>query len=86
MVRTQIQITEKQAKKLKDLAKVKNVSVAEIIRQSIDFLLRNSTVLDIEEKKKRAIQAIGKFKSGIGDISENHDDYLGEAFRHEDIR
>lgn len=85
MIRTQIQLTEKQAKMLKELAKAKNISVAELIRQGVDILLKNSTILDIGERKKRAIRAIGKFRSGIGDISENHDNYLGEAFGHEGI-
>jgi 16S rRNA U516 pseudouridylate synthase RsuA-like enzyme len=40
MIRTQIQLTEKQAKLLKDMAKAKNVSVSELIRQSIGLLLK----------------------------------------------
>lgn len=85
MVRTQIQLTERQAKMLKSLAKVKKVSMAELIRQSVDLLLRNSSLLDIEERKKKAIQAIGKFKSGTRDVSEKHDKYLDEAYSHEGI-
>ncbi len=85
MVRTQIQLTEKQAKRLRSLAKNKKVSIAELIRQGVDLLLRNSSVLDVEERKKNAIQAIGRFSSGTRDISEKHDKYLDEAFSHEGI-
>ncbi len=78
MIRTQIQLTEKQAKILKDMAKAKKVSVAELIRQGIGLLLKNSSIVDTDERKKRALQAIGKFRSGMTDVSEKHDEYLGE--------
>jgi hypothetical protein len=86
MVRTQIQLTEKQARMLRDLAKVKKVSMAELIRRGVDLFLRNSSVLDVEERRKNAIQAIGRFSSGTRDTSEKHDKYLNEAFSHEGIR
>lgn len=78
MIRTQIQLTEKQAKILKDMAKAKKVSVAELIRQGIGLLLKNSSIVDTDERKKRALQAIGKFRSGMTDVSEKHDEYLGK--------
>lgn len=86
MVRTQIQLTEKQARMLRGLAKVKKVSIAALIRQGVDLLLRNSSVLDVGERRKNAIKAIGKFSSGTRDTSEKHDKYLDEAFSHEGIR
>lgn len=36
MIRTQIQLTEEQARALKALAAARHVSVAELIRQSVD--------------------------------------------------
>ena len=60
------------------MAKAKKVSVAELIRQGIGLLLKNSSIVDTEERKKRALQAIGKFRSGMTDVSEKHDEYLGE--------
>jgi len=30
--------------------------------------------------KKRALNAVGKFASGISDISERHDDYLSKVY------
>ena len=85
MVRTQIQLTEKQARMLKGLSKEKKVSIAELIRQGVDLLLRNSSI-DLEERRKNAIQAIGRFSSGTRDTSEKHDKYLDEVFSHEGIR
>jgi hypothetical protein len=86
MVRTQIQLTEKQTRMLRDLAKLKKVSMAELIRRSVDLFLRNSSALDVEERRKNAIQDIGRFSSGTRDTSEKHDKYLNEAFSHEGIR
>jgi hypothetical protein len=86
MVRTQIQLTEKQARMLKGLAKAKKVSIAELIRHGVDLLLRNSSPLDVEERRKNAIQAIGRFSSGTRNTSEKHDKYLNEALNHEGIR
>ena len=85
MVRTQIQLTEKQARMLRGLSKVKKVSMAELIRQGVELLLRNSSV-DVDERRKNAIQAIGRFNSGAQDTSEKHDKYLNEALCHEGIR
>ncbi len=55
MVRTQIQLTEEQAEALKRLAAQKNVSVAELIRQSVEALIQNISAVSPVEKRKRAI-------------------------------
>lgn len=81
MIRTQIQLTEEQAKTLKKIANKKHMSLAELIRQGVDVLMRSSGEVTIEERKKRAIAAAGRFHSGKQDISTKHDDYLTEAFR-----
>lgn len=81
MVRTQIQLTEEQAKGLKRLAAAKKVSMAELIRQGVDTILRSNTGIDLDERRRRAIAAVGRFRSGKRDISEKHDQYLAEAMR-----
>jgi len=80
MVRTQIQLTGDQAKALKKIALSRHLSVAEIIRQAVDNLIRSSSVIDIQERRKRALDAVGKFRSGKRDISREHDKYLTEVF------
>jgi predicted transcriptional regulator len=80
MVRTQIQITEKQAKALKKLASARHLSIAEIIRQAVDTMIRANIVVDAEERRKRARDAAGRFRSGLRDLSTEHDKYLEEAF------
>ena len=80
MVCIQIWLTEKQAKTLKKLASTRRLSVAELIRQAVDSIIQSNAVIDIEERRKRAINAVGKFRSGKRDISKEHDKYLEEAF------
>jgi hypothetical protein len=80
MIRTQIQLTEEQFKTLKKIANKRQVSLAELIRQGVDILMRSSGEITAEERKKRAINAAGRFRSGKRDISTKHDEYLTEAF------
>ncbi|MDA8170792.1 MAG: ribbon-helix-helix protein, CopG family [Nitrospiraceae bacterium] len=81
MVRTQIQLTEDQAKTLKRLAHSRHLSVAGLIRQAVETLIKSSSAADIEERRKRALDIVGRFSSGKRDISREHDKYLAEAFR-----
>ncbi len=78
MVRTQIQITPEQARALKRLAAREGKSVAELIRLSVDSMLRSGGIQDQDELRRKAIAAAGKF-SGPEDLSENHDRYLIET-------
>jgi hypothetical protein len=80
MVRTQIQLTEKQSRNLKRLAEKDNVSVAELIRRSVDDYIAARTELSLEEKKRRALSVMGQFESGLPDLGANHDKYLADAF------
>ena len=80
MVRTQIQLTEEQVKALKKIALSRHLSIAKLIRQAVDTVIRTNTMVDIEERRKRAIDIVGRFSSGKRDISRKHDTYLVEAF------
>lgn len=81
MIRTQVQLTEEQARALRNLASARQVPVAELIRQSVDTLIRSLGEIGDEERRRRAIAAAGRFHSGVSDISTKHDDYLAEAFQ-----
>ena len=37
-------------------------------------------ITDMVERRRRAIAAAGKFRSGVADLSSDHDRYLEEAF------
>ena len=79
MVRTQIQLTEAQAERLRRLAAKRGVSVAALIRDSVDHALEREDRAALWE---RAFEVIGKYgdREGATDVSEGHDDYLVEAY------
>ena len=52
MVCTQIQLTEKQAKALKEIVLSRHLTIAEIIGQAVDTVIRTNTTVDIEERRK----------------------------------
>ena len=81
MVRTQIQLTESQARALKKIAQSQHLSVAELIRRAVDTTIKSSSVIDTEERHKRAMEIVGKFRSGKRDVSKKHDLYLTEAYK-----
>ena len=80
MVRTQIQLTEDQAKALKKIAQSRHLSVAELIRKAVDTVIKSSNVTSVEERHKRAMEIVGKFGSGKRDVSKKHDLYLTDAY------
>jgi hypothetical protein len=80
MVRTQIQLTTDQARNLKKMALARQTSVAELIRQAVDDLIKTNARMDTLETKKRALDIVGKYRSGKKDISRKHDAFLSEAF------
>ena len=81
MVRTQIQLPERQWQALKDAAAQQKLSVAELIRRSVDAWLTGVAPVSVDERRQRTLALIGKSKSGCTDISANHDQYLEEAYR-----
>lgn len=80
MVRTQIQLTEEQAKQIKRIAASRGVPMAEVIRDAVEGTIRSSAIVISEERRNRALEIVGKFKSGKKNISRKHDSYLAEAW------
>ena len=80
MVRTQIQLTEEQAQKIKKIAASRGVSMAEVIRHAVEGVIRSGAGSGSEERRARALKIMGKFRSGKRDISRRHDAYLTEAW------
>ena len=78
MVRTQIQLPEGQVATLKRIAESQNSSMAEIIRQSIDFFVKSKHTEKSMQQRRRAMAAAGKFRSGIHDLASAHDAYLAD--------
>ena len=80
MNRTQIQLTDAQARALKHLSSEQNKSIAQLIREAVDALLRSSRLPAEDDLRRRAIQAAGTFHSGVPDLAARHDDYLSESY------
>lgn len=81
MVRTQIQLTEQQMRKLRTKAREQGISLAEVIRQCVDSALANEGH-DRAELYERARRIIGCFpdKKGTTDLALEHNRYLEKAF------
>ena len=80
MVRTQIQISEEQAAALKAKAVIEGVSMAELVRKGVDLVLESLEHGSKPERIRRAIEAAGRFRADVSDLSINHDKYVAEAF------
>jgi Arc/MetJ-type ribon-helix-helix transcriptional regulator len=84
MIRTQIQLTEEQAAKLKRLAGERDVSMAEVIREAVDRLPDRN---DRAERFARALAVAGTGHDidGKTDVAERHDEYLADIYE-QDLR
>ncbi len=82
MVRTQIQLTEKQSRRIKAVARKRKLSMVAVIRECVDAGL-NRTVPDRRKLWDRASRFVGAFsgREGKRDVARRHDDYLDEAYR-----
>ncbi len=82
MIRTQIQLSDEQARRAKAMARREGVSMAEIVRRGLDRLIA-------EEEPSRADRwaeaeaLVGAFLDAAGarDVATRHDAYLDEAYR-----
>jgi len=81
MKRTQIQLTDKQYRLLKEISSEKNISLAEVVREAISFYSSSTAIIDKDVKIHDALSLVGKYSSGKTDISIKHDEYLEEALK-----
>ena len=80
MVRTQVQLTDRQLKSLREASAATGRSVADLVREGVDRYLAGRAGARREERIERAIRVAGRFSSGRSDVSSNHDKHLAEAF------
>ena len=83
MKRTQIQLTEKQYKLIKEISAKKNISMAEVVREAISVYSSTTATVPRDVLIKDALSLVGKYSSGKKDLSLKHDDYLEKAFKDE---
>lgn len=74
LVRTQVQFTEEQWHTLRRLSAQRGKSMAELVRQSVEHEIKHASGLG------SLLAAAGKFSSGRGNVSVDHDRYLAEDF------
>jgi hypothetical protein len=81
MVRTQIQLTEQQARRLRAQARERGLSLAEVIRRYVEKGLSEEAP-NRAALYERAARVVGRFRDrrGARDVSSRHDRYLDEAF------
>lgn len=78
MVRTQVQFTEEQIEALRARAAREDVSVSELVRRAVEAWVATET--SWKEKKRRALEIAGRFRSGQSDVARRHDEHLAETF------
>ncbi len=77
MIRTQIQLDEDDMERVRRAAARRGCSVASFVRESV------KSSLDQTEKDDRihlAKEVAGRYRSGLGDLSRNHDAYLDHGW------
>ena len=81
MVRTQIQLTEAQARRLRLAARREGISLAEAIRRLVERGLADEEA-GRSRLYARAAEVVGQYRDrrGAKDVAEEHDAYLDEAF------
>jgi hypothetical protein len=77
--RTQISLTDEQARRLRGLARRRHTSMAALIRDAVDRAYPEAGQTD--ERWQKALASVGGCRSGASDVSAEHDRELGEAFK-----
>lgn len=77
MVRMQVQFTEEQAQRLRQIARSRGVSIALVVREAVDAALtgRNQR----RDTWERTLAVLGKFKGPGGSVRDEHDEWFAEA-------
>jgi hypothetical protein len=76
--RTQISLTSSQARELRRLARKRGMSMAALIREAVDRAYGAGASDDA--RWQRALASVGGFRSDRSDVSERHDEMLGDAY------
>ncbi|MEA1977095.1 MAG: CopG family transcriptional regulator [Chloroflexota bacterium] len=74
----QVYLRADQLDALRALAKRRGESMAGLIRVGVDNLLQ-----EVPPEEDPLLEVIGLFDSGIGDLSEKHDEYIAQMIEEE---
>ena len=78
MERTQISLSSDQMRRLRAEAKRRRVPIAEVVRDAVDRIIPADPG-DRRARFERALGAVGRFDSGVGDVASRHDETAGET-------
>lgn len=81
MVTRNIELADEQNRILEEIALDQGRPVVELIREGVDEFLRAEGRLPLQELRQRALALSGRFRSGVSDLSIDHDRYLEESLR-----
>jgi hypothetical protein len=74
----QVYLRPEQIESLRSIAKRRGASLAELIRQGVDRFLA-----EVPAEEDPLWNIIGSFDSGLGNLAENHDEYLARTIAQE---
>ncbi len=80
MLRTQILLTPTQAAALRQAAAAERRSMADLVRDAVDAWLRQRGTANRDDIRRRSLAALGRSRSGVGDLGSAHDRHLNDAF------
>ena len=81
MIRTQIQLTEEQAKRLRDVAAADGRSMADVIRESVDAYLAETPLRrSVDVLRAQALALIGRYDSGLAGLGIGSSQCAGAGF------
>ncbi len=84
MVRTQIQLTEKQHRALKRWASRLGISMSEAVRRCVaDRLATERIEIGRGVRVREALAVVGKYAdpAGLSSVAVDHDEHLADAYR-----
>ncbi len=74
----QVYLRSDQLDALRALSKRRKESIARLVRKGVDKLLE-----EIPPEEDPLLEVVGLYDSGIGDLSEKHDEYLAQMIEEE---
>lgn len=80
MVRMQIQFTEAELEALRREAAELRVSISAVVRDAVDRRIADAEPQPSREQLlQRSLAAMGRFRSGNGDVAAQHDAYFADS-------
>jgi hypothetical protein len=74
VTRTQIQLTEDQYSRLKDLSRESRLSLSELVRKAVDQMLAQRA-----SPRRQALSILGAFRADRRDVSTHHDRHFPDG-------